>query len=90
MDVDPKQLRFLLAVARFGGVLAAADELGVTASAVSQQPARLERETGHTLLQRTQSGSSLTPAGQTLAEAAEDVERTLALARSRLAQDEPN
>ena len=35
--IDPRRLRFLLAVARYGGVLAAADELAVTASAVSQQ-----------------------------------------------------
>src|SRR5215218_1632480 len=63
MDLDPRRLRFLLAVARYGGVLAAADELAVTASAVSQQVAKLERETGHTLLRRTSSGSLLTSAG---------------------------
>jgi DNA-binding transcriptional LysR family regulator len=65
-------------------VLAAADELAVTASAVSQQIAKLERETGHALLQRMPSGSVLTPAGLALAEAAEDVERALAVAASRL------
>jgi DNA-binding transcriptional LysR family regulator len=86
--LDPRRLRFLLAVARYGGVLAAADELQVTASAVSQQLAKLERETGHALLRRTPTGSLLTPAGQALAEAAEDVERALALARSRLEQDD--
>jgi DNA-binding transcriptional LysR family regulator len=86
--LDPRRLRFLLAVARYGGVLAAADELAVTPSAVSQQLAKLEQETGHTLLQRTPTGSVLTPAGLALAEAAEDVERTLAVARSRLAQDD--
>lgn len=88
MILDPRRLRFLLAVARYGGVLAAADELQVTASAVSQQLAKLERETGHALLRRTPTGSLLTPAGQALAEAAEDVERALALARSRLEQDD--
>ena len=88
MIVDPRRLRFLLAVARYGGVLAAADELDVTASAVSQQLAKLERETGHSLLHRTQTGSVLTPAGLALAEAAEDVERVLAVARSRLEQDD--
>jgi DNA-binding transcriptional LysR family regulator len=86
VEVDPRRLRFLLAVARYGGVLAAADELGVTASAVSQQIARLERETGFALLRRTPTGSELTPAGIALTEAAEDVERALALARSRLEQ----
>ena len=69
-------------------MLAAADELQVTASAVSQQLAKLEKETGHALLRRTPTGSLLTPAGQALAEAAEDVERALAVARSRLEQDD--
>lgn len=87
MILDPRRLRFLLAVARYGGVLAAADELAVTSSAVSQQIAKLEQETGRTLLRRTASGSVLTPAGLALAEAAEDVERTLAVARSRLERD---
>lgn len=84
VEIDPRRLRFLLAVARYGGVLAAADELRVTASAVSQQITRLERETGQVLLKRVTSGSVLTPAGLALAEAAEDVERALAVARSRL------
>jgi DNA-binding transcriptional LysR family regulator len=55
---------------------------------VSQQLARLEKETGHVLLQRTQTGSVLTPAGLALAEAAEDIERSLTLARSRLEHDD--
>lgn len=84
MVIDPRRLRFLLAVARYGGVLAAADELAVTPSAVSQQITKLERETGRALLRRAPSGSVLTPAGLALAEAAEDVERALAVARSRL------
>ncbi len=84
MKIEPGRLRFLLAVARYGGVLAAADELGVTASAVSQQVAKLEREAGQVLLRRVPTGSVLTPAGLALAEAGEDVERALALARSRL------
>ena len=70
MILDPRRLRFLLAVARYGGVLAAADELDVTASAVSQQLSKLEQETGRSLLQRTPTGSVLTPAGLALAEAA--------------------
>src|SRR5215218_3580620 len=87
MILDPRRLRFLLAVARYGGVLAAADELAVTASAVSQQLSRLERETGRVLLRRVPSGSVLTPAGLALAEAAEDVERALVLARARLEEE---
>ena len=44
MATDPRRLSFLLAVHRAGGVLAAADLLKVTPSAVSQQIARLEAE----------------------------------------------
>lgn len=84
MHVDPTRLRFLLAVARTGGVLAAADDLKVTPSAVSQQLTRLARETGYSLLNRTSSGSTLTAEGQALAEAAQEIERTLAAVQSRL------
>lgn len=85
MEIDPRRLRVLLAVARTGGVLAAADELKITASAASQQLTRLEAETGHALVVRTRKGSTLTPAGLTMAEAAEEIERALSVARARLA-----
>lgn len=84
MDIDPRRLRFLLAVAREGGVLAAAAALHMTPSAVSQQIARLERETGRMLMTRTPNGSELTAEGATLAEAAQEIERTLTSARTRL------
>ena len=84
MEIDPRRLRYLLAVARTGGVLAAADFLMMTPSAVSQQIARLEHETGRVLVTRTTHGSALTPEGQALAEAAQDIERTLAAAQVRL------
>jgi DNA-binding transcriptional LysR family regulator len=74
----------LLAVARSGGVLAAADDLGVTPSAVSQQLARLELEVGRPLVRRTSSGTVLTDAGRSLAESAEEVEKVLVDARARL------
>ncbi|HEY1133984.1 MAG TPA: LysR family transcriptional regulator [Nocardioides sp.] len=84
MEIDPRRLRFLVAVSRCGGILAAAEHLGVSPSAVSQQVARLERETGQALIRRTVRGTLLTPAGVTLAEAGEEVERTLNLAAVRL------
>lgn len=84
MEIDPRRLRYLVAVARYGGILAAAEHLGVSPSAVSQQVARLERETGQALIRRTVRGTHLTPAGTTLAEAGEEVERTLNLAAVRL------
>jgi len=88
MEIDPRRLRFLLAVARSGGVLAAADDLQITPSAVSQQLARLEAEVGRPLVRRTSRGAVLTDAGLALAEAAEDVEKTLTEVRARLLDDE--
>src|SRR5688572_21626031 len=84
MELDPRRLRYLLAVARAGGVLAAADDLQMTPSAVSQQIARLEREAGHVLMTRTSQGSALTAEGLVLAEAAQEIERTLLDVRTRL------
>jgi DNA-binding transcriptional LysR family regulator len=84
MEIDPRRLRVLLAVARTGGVLAAADELRITPSAVSQQLNKLEDETGHALVVRTPRGSLLTPAGLAIAEAAEEIERALSVARARM------
>ena len=86
MDMDPKRLSFLLAVARYGSILAAADSLHLTASAVSQQVSRLEKEEGVELLERGPRGVGLTPAGRILVEAAENIERELADARSRLSE----
>ncbi|WP_299565745.1 LysR family transcriptional regulator [uncultured Mycolicibacterium sp.] len=88
MVVDPRRLTYLLAVARCGGVNAAADELHMTPSAVSQQIARLERETGARLLNRKPQGSTLTPAGLLLAEAAQQIERTLADVTAQIASGE--
>lgn len=84
MEIDPRRLRILLAVGRTGGVLAAADELRISPSAVSQQITKLERETGRALVRRTPRGTVLTQAGEALAEAAEEIERALNLVRTRL------
>jgi DNA-binding transcriptional LysR family regulator len=84
MPVDPRRLRFLLAVARAGGVLAAADDLQMTPSAVSQQITRLEKEAGCVLVTRTSHGSVLTAEGLMLAEAAQEIERTLVDVGARL------
>jgi len=89
MEMDPRRLLVLLAVARTGGVLAAADELRITPSAVSQQLSKLEHEAGQALLLRTPKGSVLTPAGLAMAEAGEEIERALNVARARM-QSEVN
>lgn len=85
MATDPRRLSFLLAVHRAGGVLAAADLLHLTPSAVSQQIARLEKEEGVAVLDRGPRGVTLTPAGRVLADAAERIEVELVSARKQLA-----
>lgn len=51
--VNPVHLRTLLEVVRLGSFAAAANRLGYTASAVSQQMAALEHDTGARLFERT-------------------------------------
>ena len=85
MATDPRRLGFLLAVHRSGGVLAAADLLHLTPSAVSQQIARLEAEEKVQVLDRGPRGVTLTPAGRILAEAAERIESEMVEARKAIA-----
>ncbi len=85
MDLDPRRLGVLAAVARSGGVLAAAEALHVTPSAVSQQLSRLEREAGVALLVRGGRRVTLTAAGAALAERGERIAAELAGARADLA-----
>lgn len=65
--IDPQGLRALVAVDRAGSVVAAAEQLGYTPSAVSQQVKRLERELATTLLERRGRGVLLTERGRALA-----------------------
>ena len=85
MQLDPRRLAVLLAVHRYGGVLAAADESQVSASAISQQMTKLEAEVGVAVLDRQPAGAVLTPAGRVLVEAAERIESELTDARRALA-----
>ncbi|GAA1356429.1 LysR family transcriptional regulator [Saccharothrix algeriensis] len=71
--LDLGRLRALHAVARHGSVGAAATALGYTPSAVSQQIAKLERETRTTLLERRGRGVALTDAAHLLAATADQV-----------------
>ena len=62
--IDLGRLRALHAVAQYGSVNRAAEVLGYTPSAVSQQLAKLERETRTTLVERQGRGreaSSIRP-----------------------------
>lgn len=71
--LDLSRLRALHAVAVHGSVSAAAIALGYTPSAVSQQIAKLERETRTTLLERRGRGIALTDAAQQLADTAQEL-----------------
>ncbi|MFJ1709850.1 LysR family transcriptional regulator [Kitasatospora sp. NPDC088346] len=85
MEIDPRRLRVLLAVAKRGGVMEGAKLLRLTPSAVSQQIAQLERETGVRLLDRTHRRVELTAAGRLLVARAERIESELVEARRELA-----
>jgi DNA-binding transcriptional LysR family regulator len=78
------RLRILKEVAYRGSLSAAALALDYTQSAVSQQIAALEAETGMTLLERHPRGVSLTAAGQTLVGHAEGILARLEIAETAL------
>ena len=66
--IDLVALDSLRAVDSRGSVVAAADALGFTPSAVSQQVKRLEKQTGVPLLERVGRGVMLTGHGRHLVE----------------------
>src|SRR5256885_1581602 len=78
------RLRVFREVAHRGSISAAAGALDYTQSAVSQQIAALEAETGMTLLERHPRGVSLTAAGQTLVGHAEGILARLDTAEAAL------
>jgi DNA-binding transcriptional LysR family regulator len=79
------RLKVLKEVAYRGSLSRAADALDYTQSAVSQQIAALEGETGMMLLERHPRGVSLTAAGQTLVGHAEGILARLDTAEAALA-----
>lgn len=81
-----ERLRVLHAVWTAGSVAGAARILHVTTSAVSQQMARLERETGQRLAERQGRGIRLTEAGALLARDAGDLLTRLERVEARLAE----
>ncbi len=86
MKIDPRRLAILLAVQRDGGIVSAAETLGISASAVSQQITKLETEIGTMVINRTPTGATLTQAGKLLVESAERVEAELAETYKNLLQ----
>ncbi|MFI7066002.1 LysR family transcriptional regulator [Kribbella sp. NPDC050124] len=75
--IDVGALQALRSVAALGTLARAADELGFTASAVSQQIKRLERQVGVPVLAPAGRGVVLTPAGQAIVDSAPDVFQAL-------------
>jgi molybdate transport repressor ModE-like protein len=82
--LDVGRLRLLHEVAVRGSIAAAARELGLSSSAVSQQLSILEREAGLPLLDRSPRGVLLTGAGQALVIRARAVLEVLEEARADL------
>jgi DNA-binding transcriptional LysR family regulator len=84
--LDPRRLRVLREVATRGSFSAAAEALAFTQSAVSQQVAALERETGTRLVERGVRPVRLTDAGRALVAHAEAVLARLDEAQQELAE----
>jgi DNA-binding transcriptional LysR family regulator len=83
--LNVNRLRILIEVASRGSFSAAAEALSYTQSAVSQQVAALEAETGVTLLERLPRGVRLTPAGEVLLTYAEGIVARLHAAEAEMA-----
>jgi DNA-binding transcriptional LysR family regulator len=82
---DWDDLRFLLAIAREGSTLAAAKALRVSQPTVQRRLAALEEGIGRRLVERHPTGYRLTGFGTLLLPHAEDVERSVAALRRRIA-----
>jgi molybdate transport repressor ModE-like protein len=82
--LDVKRMRILKEVADRGSFSAAAEALSYTQSAVSQQIAALERETGQQLVTRGSRGIRLTEAGEALVRHADAIITRLADAEAEL------
>jgi DNA-binding transcriptional LysR family regulator len=75
--IEVGALRALRAVGGLGTLARAAEELGFTASAVSQQLKRLERQVGVPVIAPAGRGVVLTPAGQAIVDSAPEVFQAL-------------
>ncbi len=79
-NFDLEELRVFFVLARAPGFRAAAEEIGLSASALSRQISRLEARLGARLFNRDTRNVSLTPQGETLLRLAERVLNTAAQA----------
>lgn len=84
MDLDPAALRVMRAIADTGTISAAAEQIGSSQPAISQQVRRLERRLGTALLERAGRGVRLTEAGEVLARHGSAVTAALEAAREEV------
>jgi len=82
--LDVRRMKVLREVAARGSFSAAAESLSFTQSAISQQVAALERETGAKLVERGPRGIRLTQAGEVLVKHADAVLARLSCAEEEL------
>src|SRR3954454_6727490 len=82
--LDVRRMKVLREVAARGSFSAAAESLSFTQSAISQQVAALERETGTKLVERGPRGIRLTQAGEVLVKHADAVIARLSCAEEEL------
>lgn len=82
--LELRQLRIIRALAHEGTVTGAAQSLGFTPSAVSQQLAAMSRAAGQPLTRRDGRGVVLTRAGEQLAGHAEEILASVALAEAEV------
>ncbi|NZD53296.1 LysR substrate-binding domain-containing protein [Rhizobium leguminosarum] len=84
MDLDPRLLRYILAIDRAGSFLKAAEALHISQPALSVSVARLEDVTQMQLVDRGRHGAIMTEAGKILVRHAESIEAILHLAGREL------
>jgi molybdate transport repressor ModE-like protein len=84
VDLDPAALRLMRAIADTGTISAAAEVVGSSQPAISQQVRRLERRLGTALLERAGRGVRLTEAGEVLARHGSAVTAAMEAAREEV------
>jgi DNA-binding transcriptional LysR family regulator len=85
-DLDTRTARIFLAVAEEGSIAKAAAREHIVASAVSKRLKELEEALDVTLVERSQQGIQLTPAGEAMAHHARQVIRALDLMRVEMSE----
>ena len=85
MEIDPRQLRHLLAISRAGSFVKASEALHISQPALSASIARLEDVLGVRLVERGRHGARLNAAGEILTRHAQSVETVLESARREVA-----